>query len=145
MSLASVRLPRNLAAPRKQRPGIALSTSCMLMTSRLLTQGEMRMKDSTEIVSASRRKFLKTTAAAASTAFSFTIVPRHVLGGQGQTPPSERLNMAGIGCGGMGGGDIGIFTKFGANFVALADVDDARAATRSSKASSASVRPSSSP
>ena len=43
----------------------------------------------------SRRKFLKTTAAAASTAFSFTIVPRHVLGGQGQTPPSERINHGG--------------------------------------------------
>ncbi|MCH2128253.1 MAG: Gfo/Idh/MocA family oxidoreductase, partial [Pirellulaceae bacterium] len=28
------------------------------------------------------------------------IVPRHVLGGAGQTPPSERLNMAGIGAAG---------------------------------------------
>jgi predicted dehydrogenase len=78
--------------------------------------------------STSRRAFLKTTAVAASTAFNFTIVPRHVLGGQGQTPPSERLSMAGIGCGGMGGGDIATFTRLGANFVALADVDDTRAA-----------------
>ena len=73
----------------------------------------------------SRRIFL--TAAAAS-AFSFTIVPRHVLGGQGQTPPSERLNVAGIGCGGMGGGDIATIAKLGANFVALSDVDEGRAA-----------------
>ena len=75
-----------------------------------------------------RRGFLKSTAlASASAAFGFTIVPRHVLGGQGQTPPSERLNMVGIGCGGMGGGDIATFTKLGANFVALADVDENRA------------------
>ena len=75
----------------------------------------------------SRREFLSATAA---TAFSFTIVPRHVLGGQGQTPPSERLNVAGIGCGGMGGGDIATITKLGANYVALCDVDEARAAGR---------------
>ncbi len=74
----------------------------------------------------SRRKFLATTAA--STLFSFTIVPRHVLGGPGQTPPSERVNLAGIGCGGMGGGDIATFTKLGANYVALCDVDEVRAA-----------------
>lgn len=71
----------------------------------------------------SRRAFL---AASAASGFSFMIVPRHVLGGQGQTPPSERLNVAGIGCGGMGGGDIATITKLGANFVALCDVDDAR-------------------
>ena len=74
---------------------------------------------------ASRRDFLSATAA---TAFSFTIVPRHVLGGPGQTPPSERLNVAGIGAGGMGGGDIATFSKLGANFVALCDVDETRAA-----------------
>jgi len=73
----------------------------------------------------SRRKFL---AAAAAGAFSFTIVPRHVLGGPGQTPPSERVNLAGIGAGGMGGGDIATFKKLGANIVALCDVDDERAA-----------------
>ena len=83
--------------------------------------------DPSVAASTSRRKFLAT-AAAASTAFRFSIVPRHVLGGEGQTPPSERLNMAGIGCGGMGGGDIGTFTKLGANFVALCDVDETRAA-----------------
>ena len=75
----------------------------------------------------SRRAVLKSTVAAASTAFSFTIVPRHVLGGPGQTPPSERVNIAGIGCGAMGGADIGTLTKLGANFVALVDVDEVRA------------------
>ena len=72
----------------------------------------------------SRRGFLATGAAAA---FSFTIVPRHVLGGPGQTPPSERLNVAGIGAGGMGGGDIATVARLGANIVALCDVDDERA------------------
>ena len=41
----------------------------------------------------SRRDFLASTAAAAA----FTIVPRHVLGGRGYTPPSENLNIAAIG------------------------------------------------
>jgi len=51
----------------------------------------------------SRRDFIgKTTAAAAA----FTIVPRHVLGGKGYTPPSDMVNVAGIGIGSQGGGDI---------------------------------------
>ena len=73
----------------------------------------------------SRRTFIS---AAASAAFSFTIVPRHVLGGPGYIAPSEQLQIAGIGAGGMGGGDIATFTKLGANYVALCDVDDERAA-----------------
>lgn len=73
----------------------------------------------------SRRDFLTT---AAGAAFSFTIVPRHVLGGPGQTPPSERVNIAGIGAGGMGGGDIATVARLGANIVALCDVDDERGA-----------------
>jgi predicted dehydrogenase len=76
-------------------------------------------------IKASRRSFLE---AATGAAFGVTIVPRHVLGGQGQTPPSERINLAGIGAGGMGGGDIATFAKLGCNVVALCDVDDVRAA-----------------
>ena len=72
----------------------------------------------------SRRVFLSATAGA----FSFTLVPRHVLGGPGQTPPSERVNLAGIGAGGMGGADVRNCSKLGANVVALCDVDDANAA-----------------
>lgn len=45
-----------------------------------------------------RRQFAKTAAAAAA----FTIVPRHVLGGPGQTPPSDTLTKAVVGVGGMG-------------------------------------------
>jgi len=50
-----------------------------------------------------RRKFISS---AASAAFGFTLVPRHVLGGPGYIAPSEQLQVAGIGAGGMGGGDI---------------------------------------
>lgn len=51
----------------------------------------------------SRRDLLKMTASAA---LGFTIVPRHVLGGQGYTPPSEQITRAIIGCGGMGRGHL---------------------------------------
>lgn len=47
----------------------------------------------------SRRDLLKLSATAA---LSFSIVPRHVLGGPGYTPPSETITRAIIGCGGMG-------------------------------------------
>ncbi len=69
-----------------------------------------------------RRTFLK---AAASGALAFQIVPRHVLG-QGMTPPSEKLNIAGIGVGGQGGGVLNDMK--GENIVALCDVDSAKAA-----------------
>ena len=52
----------------------------------------------------SRRQFLGGIAAAAAV---YTIVPRHVLGGQAYKPPSETLNGALIGCGGRGPGTIG--------------------------------------
>lgn len=83
------------------------------------------MSRSLESRRTSRRKFLATAAAGA---FSFSIVPRHVLGGPGQTPPSERVRIAGIGSGGMGGGDIATLTKLGAEYIALCDVDENRAA-----------------
>ena len=70
----------------------------------------------------SRRQFLGGAAAAAA----FTIVPRHVLGGNGNTPPSEKLNIAAVGSGGMGGGNINAVKD--QNIVALCDVDYNRAA-----------------
>lgn len=73
----------------------------------------------------SRRTFL---AKAGAAAFGFTIVPRNVLGGAGFTPPSERVTLAGIGAGGMGGGDIANHAEKGANIVAVCDVDEVRAA-----------------
>ena len=49
--------------------------------------------------SVSRRKFLKQTAAATA---GFCIIPRHVLGGTGYVPPSDKINMAFIGVGSQG-------------------------------------------
>jgi len=51
----------------------------------------------------SRRNFIVTSAAAAA---GITIIPRHVLGGKGFTAPSDLVNIAGIGVGSQGGGDI---------------------------------------
>ena len=70
----------------------------------------------------SRRDFM---GAAAATA-AFTVVPRHVLGGRGVTAPSNRLNVACIGVGGMGASDVSQMR--GENIVALCDVDWAHAA-----------------
>ena len=70
----------------------------------------------------SRRSFIKTGTTAATV---FSIVPGHVVGANGKTPPSEKLNIAGIGIGGMGRGNIGACK--GENVVALCDVDSAYA------------------
>ena len=72
-----------------------------------------------------RRRFLAT---AAGAALSLHIVPRGVLGGASQTPPSEKLNVAGIGVGGQGGGVVGAVAGQGQNIVALCDVDGKYAA-----------------
>lgn len=66
-----------------------------------------------------RRRFL---AAAAGAALGVQIVPRHVLGA-GQTPPSEKLNIAGIGVGGQGGSVVREMARQNQNIVALCDVD----------------------
>jgi len=64
----------------------------------------------------SRRQFLSATAAISA----LTIVPRHVLGA-GETSPSEKLNIAGIGVGGMGASNLENLKS--QNIVALCDVD----------------------
>ncbi len=65
----------------------------------------------------SRRDFVGSSAAAAA----FTIVPRHVLGGPGFVAPSDKLNIACIGVGGMGKSDVDGVS--GENVYALCDVD----------------------
>ena len=67
----------------------------------------------------SRRTFTTTLAA-------FTIVPRHVLG-MGYRAPSDTLNIACIGVGGMGERDVHGVAAAGEHIVALCDVDDRRA------------------
>jgi len=71
----------------------------------------------------SRRRFMGGVAAGAA---AFTIVPRHVLGGVAYAAPSEKLNIAAIGSGGMGASNIDAVSS--ENIVALCDVDDERAA-----------------
>ena len=56
----------------------------------------------------------------AAAAAAVTIVPRHVLGGLGQTPPSEKLNIAGVGIGSRGREDLAEVNS--QNIIALADV-----------------------
>ncbi len=70
----------------------------------------------------SRRELMS----AAASAAVLTIVPRHVLGGPRNVPPSEKLNIAGVGIGGRGAGDLGEVSS--ENIVALCDVDDKHAA-----------------
>ena len=65
----------------------------------------------------SRRQFIRTGVAAAA---SLTIVPRHVLGGQGYLAPSDTLTKAVIGVGGMGRGHL---AYPGAVLRAVCDVD----------------------
>ena len=95
----------------------------------------------------SRRNFVKKVATAAA---GFTIIPRHCLGGPGYTAPSDLLNIAAIGVGGRGRGNITSFSDPDvidapvngkqsttvkaqkpykiANIYALCDVDTAQAA-----------------
>jgi predicted dehydrogenase len=58
---------------------------------------------------------------AAAGVAAFTLVPRHVLAGAGPAAPSEKLNIAGIGVGGRGAGDMEELES--QNIVALCDVD----------------------
>src|SRR5436853_7829292 len=71
----------------------------------------------TEKNEVSRRTFLTKAAVGAA---GLTIIPRHVLG-RGFTPPSDLLNIAGIGVGGMG--RVNLINLASQNIVALCDVD----------------------
>jgi predicted dehydrogenase len=65
----------------------------------------------------SRRNFLTSVATGGA---AMAIVPRHVLG-RGFTPPSDMLNIAGVGVGGMG--RTNLINLASQNIVALCDVD----------------------
>ncbi len=64
-----------------------------------------------------RRDFIRKGSAAM---LALTIVPRHVLGGSGYTPPSEQLTKGIIGVGGMG---MSHFNYEGTRLLAVCDVD----------------------
>lgn len=83
------------------------------------------MKKKDQSTTNSRRDFMKNSATALA---GFYIVPRHVLGGPGFIAPSDKLRVASVGVGGMGGGDVrGIFSTGKVDMIALCDVDDTRA------------------
>src|SRR6202158_1065680 len=65
----------------------------------------------------SRRRFLTNVA---PTGAALAIVPRHVLG-RGFVPPSDTLNIAGVGVGGMGRANL--INLASQNIVAICDVD----------------------
>lgn len=71
----------------------------------------------------SRRKFLGGAAAASA---AFMVVPGRILGLDGGKPPSEKLNIAGVGIGGQGAHDLAQMAT--ENIVALCDVDARHAA-----------------
>lgn len=67
----------------------------------------------------SRREFIGTTAL---TVAGLTIIPRHTVSGLGHTVPSDKLNIAGVGIGGMGRSNLVNVAKT-ENITALCDVD----------------------
>ncbi|NQU21469.1 MAG: Gfo/Idh/MocA family oxidoreductase [Candidatus Nealsonbacteria bacterium] len=69
-----------------------------------------------------RRKFLAGTSAAAT----LSIIPRHVLGSPGEPSANNKLNIANVGLGGMGSGDVRRVPS--ENIVAICDVDARHAA-----------------
>ena len=71
-------------------------------------------------MSISRRSFLQRSAAAAA---AFTIAPNSILGkSHGYVAPTDKLNIAAVGIGGMGHTNIN-HVKATENIVALCDVD----------------------
>ena len=65
-----------------------------------------------------RRNFVKNTAASG---LALTVIPSFAVSGLGHVPPSDRLNIAGIGIGGKGKANLK--NMVGQNIVALCDVD----------------------
>jgi len=81
-----------------------------------------------------RRDFLKGSALSAA---SFMIVPRHVMG-KGYQAPSDTVNVAAIGAGGMGASNMSRLTS--QNIVALADCDYDRVRNSISRDNRAALR-----
>src|SRR5690606_7313716 len=93
------------------------ATGAPFVASRLRADNRINFLPDRGDMTVSRRDFVGSSAAAAA----FTIVPRHVLGGPGFVAPSDKLNIACIGVGGMGKNDVDGVS--GENVYALCDVD----------------------
>ncbi len=94
----------------------------------------MKKQPDKKIGRPSRRDFLKGSAMSAA---SFMIVPRHVLG-KGYQAPSDTVNVAAIGAGGMGASNMSQLTSH--NIVALADCDYDRVRNSISRDNRAELR-----
>src|SRR5258708_20246228 len=67
----------------------------------------------------SRRAFIRGTTTAIA---GFSIMPRYVLGGAGFVPPSEKVNIAIVGCGGQGRTNVRLLLEQAdAQIIAVAD------------------------
>ncbi|MEY3053405.1 MAG: hypothetical protein RLY31_3190 [Bacteroidota bacterium] len=86
-------------------------------------QAIMKTSASSQAASTGRRRFVRNSTLGAA---AFLIVPRHVLG-RGYKAPSDKLNIALIGCGGKGEAHRDTL-RGKENFVAFCDVDEVRAA-----------------
>ncbi len=95
------------------------------------TKSPATMKTNSDSMRAfTRRDFLKTTAATAALLAVPTIIPASALGGDGKPPPSERINLGLIGCGGMGTSNLNLCARYPDVVVTAAcDVWDARLET----------------
>jgi len=77
-----------------------------------------------------RRQFLS---AASAGVAAFQLLPRSLVHGAERLAASDKLNVAGIGIGSQGGGDVDEVAKLGHNIVALCDVDEKYAAKEFAK------------
>ena len=81
---------------------------------------KLRKTNSANKIKISRRNFI----AGAATASAFTIVPRQVLGGNKNIPPSEKVNVAIIGTGGQGIVNMKqLFNEPDVHIAALSDIN----------------------
>jgi hypothetical protein len=79
----------------------------------------MNQSRSKTVSGLSRRTFIRGTTTAIA---GFSIIPRHVLGGAGFVPPSEKVNVAIVGCGGQGRTNVrSLFEQADAQIIAVAD------------------------
>ena len=85
----------------------------------------MKRRDKTEKSQSSRISRRDFIGCAVGAATGFVVVPRYVLGGNGQTPPSEKVNIGVIGTGGQGLHNIrALFGEADAQVIAICDVNE---------------------
>src|SRR5215216_256120 len=108
--------------------GLIFSANFSLLSIIKLPVRQLRQRQNMK--KTTRASFIRKTALAAA---SFYIVPRYVLGGKGYVPPSDKLYIAAVGCGGEAANDIHHYAtspKKNAVIACLCDVDERMAAPR---------------